>query len=399
MKFQMPTYGSGNNEEYLVHVIAVLRLIKQKGTAAEVKEAFAALVAVRKEMSPYFNFPEDKTPAKKEARKEKLADLNKSLKAKKSFAVDQAQKAYKLFRCFVISEAQAKWDKIVNEMHTKNPWIGVNGKSNKGIRVKSWISFMDCIELHKLTVFPATAAEKLRYYMQQMIKKPQQVTVRQFVPRMGVLNDYLAYLPMVFDSLMAVASTKKMNVPFDEADLAGIMLNLVPFSWVNQYNMTHSTLPKNPRALLNDLEAIERVMGEKHNATLKAKAKEVTAVSAAAKGSSKKHSASGSSSELQVPKKARPSKFCQHCKAKGGPHLTHYTKECSRYDENWNPVSSFQGKPANAKKPAKKGGNQQMAYLTAAVESLVKKGIKKAMKGKKRKRNHAYDSSSNSDSE
>ncbi len=39
-----------------------------------------------------------------------------------------------------------------------------------------------------------------------------------------------------------------------------------------------------------------------------------------------------------------------------------------------------------------------MAYLTATVESLVKKGLKKAMKGKKRKRNHAYDSSSNSNS-
>jgi hypothetical protein len=48
-----------------------------------------------------------------------------------------------------------------------------------------------------------------------------------------------------------------MNVPFDEADLAGIMLNLVPSSWVNQYNMTHAMLPKNPMALLNDLEAIE----------------------------------------------------------------------------------------------------------------------------------------------
>ncbi len=56
MKFQMPTYGSGNNEEYLVHVIAVLRLVKQKGSAAEVKEAFAALVKVRKDMSPFFNF-------------------------------------------------------------------------------------------------------------------------------------------------------------------------------------------------------------------------------------------------------------------------------------------------------------------------------------------------------
>jgi hypothetical protein len=45
---------------------------------------------------------------------------------------------------------------------------------------------------------------------------------------MGVLNDYLAYLPMVFDLLMAIAGTKKMNVLFDEADLARIVLNLVP---------------------------------------------------------------------------------------------------------------------------------------------------------------------------
>jgi hypothetical protein len=142
-KFQMPTYGSGNNEEYLIHIIAVLRLVEQKGTAAEVKEAFAVLVKVRKEMSPIFNFPEDKTVAKKEARKKKLSDLNESFKAKKSFTVEQAQKAYKLFRCFILGEAQTQWDRIVNKMHTKNPWIGMNGKSNKGICMKSWISFMD----------------------------------------------------------------------------------------------------------------------------------------------------------------------------------------------------------------------------------------------------------------
>jgi hypothetical protein len=65
-----------------------------------------------------------------------------------------------------------------------------------------------------------------------------------------------------------------------------------------------------------------------------------------------------------------------------------------------NPVSLFQTKPTDAKKPAKKGGNKQMAYLLATVETLVKKGLKKAMKGKKHKRNHAYDSSSSdSDSE
>jgi hypothetical protein len=48
-------------------------------------------------MSPFFNFPKDKTVAKKEARKKKLSKLNESLKAKKSFAVEQAQKAYITF--------------------------------------------------------------------------------------------------------------------------------------------------------------------------------------------------------------------------------------------------------------------------------------------------------------
>jgi hypothetical protein len=158
-KFQMPNYGFGNNKKYLVYVIAVLHLVKQKGTAAEVKEAFAALVAVRKEMNPLFEFPEDKTVAKKEVRKKRLNELKEALKAKKGIAVAEAQKAYELFSYFVVGKARMQWDRIVNKMHTKNPWIGVNGKSNKGIRVKSWISFLDCIKLHKLTIFPTDAAE------------------------------------------------------------------------------------------------------------------------------------------------------------------------------------------------------------------------------------------------
>jgi hypothetical protein len=93
------------------------------------------------------------------------------------------------------------------------------------------------------------------------------------MPRMGVLNDYLAYLPTIYDSSMAVEGTKKSNVLFDEADLVGIVLNLVPVTWVSQYNMTHSTLPKSLRALLPDFEAIEHIMNKKHQASLKAKGK------------------------------------------------------------------------------------------------------------------------------
>jgi hypothetical protein len=92
-KFQMPTYRTGNSEEYTVHVITILHLVEQKGTAAKVKEAFTAFVAVRKEMSPLFEFPDDKTATKKEARKKKLNKLKEALKAKKDIAVTEAQKS------------------------------------------------------------------------------------------------------------------------------------------------------------------------------------------------------------------------------------------------------------------------------------------------------------------
>ncbi len=51
---------------------------------------------------------------------------------------------------------------------------------------------------------------------------------------MGDLNGYLAYLPTVNDLSTAVEGTTKSNVPFNEADLAGIVLNSVPVTWVNQ---------------------------------------------------------------------------------------------------------------------------------------------------------------------
>jgi hypothetical protein len=66
-----------------------------------------------------------------------------------------------------------------------------------------------------------------------------------------------------------------------------------------------------------------------------------------------------------------------------------------------NPVAAAACKSGDAKQPFKKGCNTQMAYLPATVESMIKKGLKKAMKSKKSKRNLTYDlpSSSNSDSE
>jgi hypothetical protein len=139
-------------------------------------------------------------------------------------------------------------------------------------------------------------------------------------------------------------------------------------------------------------------MNEKHQANLKTKAKEASSASSISKGSPKKRSAFGNPNE-QVPKKVRPAKFCQRCKNKDGPHLTHNTKECRKCNKDSNHVAAASGKPSKARKPFKKECNKQMAYLTATIKSLVNKGLKKAAKSKKRKPCSYDSSSSNSDLE
>jgi hypothetical protein len=163
--FQMAALAYGTNKDCLVNVIAVQCIIKKKGLVSEIKMAWDAIIKVRREMKPYFLFPEDMAEAAKEIRKQMLSKYKEILKVKKDYAIAETQKAYKMFCCFVVGDPQIQWDKIVHEMHTKDLWIRVNGSSNKGIHIHSWPSFLDCIKLHKLTIFPVDAAEKQCYYM------------------------------------------------------------------------------------------------------------------------------------------------------------------------------------------------------------------------------------------
>jgi hypothetical protein len=117
-------------------------------------------------------------------------------------------------------------------------------------------------------------------------------------------------------------------------------------------------LPKSPRALLPDLEAIKCIMNKKHQASLKAKLKEASSASTSTKGSYKMCSAFGNPGE-RVPKKVRPAKFCQPCKKKGGPHLIHNTNECCKYNKDGNLVAAAALKPFDAKKPFKKGATSR----------------------------------------
>jgi hypothetical protein len=165
--------------------------------------------------------------------------------------------------------------------------------------------------------------------------------------------------------------------------------------WQNQFNLNHSTVPKSTHTLLLDLEAIKQVMVEKKGANLKAKGKGGTAPSEAK--DKPKCKASGGLTG-RVPKKCRTEKFCQQCKAHGGPFTTHNTLDCQRYESNGKPLEATAGKPSESKKPYKKsGGDKNMAFMQSMFEAYAK-SQKKAGKSKTRKKCD-YDSSDSSNSE
>ncbi len=198
---------------------------------------------------------------------------------------------------------------------------------------------------------------------------------------------------------MAVTSTEKGNIPFNDATLAGIVLATCHIDWRNLYKLNHKTVPESTRSMLHNLETIEKVFVEKNNK--KAKASAAKAGTAPQKRLSvPRKKGKGGGSGGPAPKKACTAKYCKHCKVVDGPYQTHNASNCRRFDKDGKEVGKPH-KPFNpTKKPWKKGGGDsgQMAFLTKKIEKLKKK-LKKSKSKKSSKKRLRDLSSDSSDSE
>ena len=76
---------------------------------------------------------------------------------------------------------------------------------------------MECVKLHLQSVFRYDAAETLRFYIRNGLKKPNRVPIQDFVWRDECLTGYLALLPCLYYSSKAAKSTKVVG-PFDAPD-------------------------------------------------------------------------------------------------------------------------------------------------------------------------------------
>ena len=196
------------------------------------------------------------------------------------------------------------------------------------------------------------------------------------------MNGCIGHLPTLQDSPLVVASSKKENIPFNEATMASIILATCPTDWRNQYEMNHKTIPESTRSMILDLENIEKVFATKDSK--KTRSNTAAAGTAPKKGVIVPRKGRGSAGP--APKKASSTKYCKWCKAAGGPFQTHDTGECRRFDKDGKEVGKSHTPFNSRKKPWKNGGVDlgQMAYLTEKLKKLKKK-LKKSKKSTKKR--------------
>jgi hypothetical protein len=115
---------------------------------------------------------------------------------------------YDLFRQLLADKPQVQWDCIIEDVHNKDPWTGLDGVKHPGLCMKTAQSLEDCIMFHKITVFSVDATERQKAYMMGSLKKPRQLTIRNHISRCEVLNGYIRHFPTLRDSQLAVASGK-----------------------------------------------------------------------------------------------------------------------------------------------------------------------------------------------
>jgi hypothetical protein len=97
-----------------------------------VEEAFRAVTAIKDyKLGPlYKKFNASKVTAEKDTFKGEIETHKEDFQKAKKEAQAEIVKAYELVCVYFVGEAQTQWDKVVTEMHMKDPWVAVNGVSH-----------------------------------------------------------------------------------------------------------------------------------------------------------------------------------------------------------------------------------------------------------------------------
>jgi hypothetical protein len=149
-------------------------LVKLRKNLKKAKEAEAK----SKEVDGATKMPKDPMRATFQANLEKAKKATKDAKGAMTAAASQM---FTFYANLLSVKAKCMWNKIVVKQTERNLYVDLQGVSQTGPRGMFRKLFDDCMLFHLLTVFPINTTEQEKYYITNVLKKPQCINVRQFV--------------------------------------------------------------------------------------------------------------------------------------------------------------------------------------------------------------------------
>ncbi len=102
-----------------------------------------------------------------------------------------ATEIFQFYANLLSSDAKYVWNKIVKEQTEADPFKYLQGISRKDPRLLSRESFDDCVMFHLLTVFSNNTAEQEKYFLSNVLKKPQRLVY------VSLYSAYSSSMPML----------------------------------------------------------------------------------------------------------------------------------------------------------------------------------------------------------
>jgi len=140
-------------EEYLQHINNFIRMLERKKIEEDLLKFAEAVISPRALARKLKTVPPGDKPADKTVRLEQLkAAIRKLVEAEVSKEAKVAT-VYDLIRKTLKEDPKLQWDRIVKDMHTKDPWEDLKGIKHGGVCRRSSKSLWECINFHKRTVY------------------------------------------------------------------------------------------------------------------------------------------------------------------------------------------------------------------------------------------------------
>jgi hypothetical protein len=128
----VPIFSHGNNEEYITHIVAVLRIVEQKGLP---KKCRVYAKAVAKRQVALKNLQEalesrDTVLMSVDvmACKVEIEQTTQMLQESQRAHDKAIAESYEQLRNLLSGDKQSQWDRVCHEMHENDSWAALNGK-------------------------------------------------------------------------------------------------------------------------------------------------------------------------------------------------------------------------------------------------------------------------------